>query len=82
MKVIYDGPESMFTWVGPSGTRYVFVGKNPIEVTKETDFQAFRTSGGFRIVEDVTLGDLPKSTVKESTPEAPVGKKKVKKSDE
>jgi hypothetical protein len=77
VKVIYDGPESMFTWFGPSGTRYVFVGRIPTDVKDEADLHAFRTAGGFKVVEDVRLGDLPKSEIKEPAPEAPVGKKRT-----
>jgi len=79
MKARYDGPESMFTYFGPAtGKKYVFVGKIPTEID-EQDLGAFKSSGGFTVLEDVILGNIKNDGIKESTPEVKVRKKGIKK---
>lgn len=77
MKVRYDGKQSIFSYEGPSGTQYVFVGNAFTEVTDEKDIETFRKKGGFTILEDDVLAKAEK--IKELPSEDQAPKRKIKK---
>jgi hypothetical protein len=81
VKVRYEGPESMFTYFGPSGKKYVFVGKIPTEVD-DVDIEPFETGGGFTLLRDDLLGSIKTEEVKEQPQEVKAGKKRITKKED
>jgi hypothetical protein len=81
VKVRYDGPESMFSYPGESGKRYVFVGKIPTEVD-DIDIRPFETGGGFTILRDDLLGSIKTEEVKEQPQKIEARKKRITKKED